>query len=171
MELNLKRRKYCSTQYNKLLIANDANWKKCKIPSPLIEVWVYVFWRWPVCSYKWNLKILFWKQAQKNCTKSHIFFGHNLLKDNLRIIGRLYGTFPLFFQAEQSEPKVFSVRGKNIKNVSFSGIMADPGAPHQGDASHLSTGGGGHDQPGGPARSWNPAQSAHQIQWKPHLCE
>ena len=46
-----------------------------------------------------------------------------------------------------------------------------PGAPHQGDASHLSTGGGGHDRPGGPARSWDPTQSAHQIQRKPHLCK
>jgi len=41
--------------------------------------------------------------------------------------------------------------------------MADPGAKDQGHAPDLRPGGGGHDQPRGPARGWHPSQPPHQI--------
>ncbi len=49
--------------------------------------------------------------------------------------------------------------------------MADPGAEDQGHAPDLRPGGGGHDQPRGPARGWHPSQPPHQIQRQPHLCK
>ena len=49
--------------------------------------------------------------------------------------------------------------------------MAHPRAADQGDAPDLGAGGGGHDQPRGPARGRDTEEPPHQIQRQPHLCE
>ena len=47
--------------------------------------------------------------------------------------------------------------------------MVDPGETNQGDAPNLCPGCGGHDQPRGPSRGWDPQKPSHQIQRQPNL--